>query len=841
MDSERSEFPFPFSPYNIQSEFMKSLYSALENGSLAIMESPTGTGKSMSLICGAIAWLKDFEARELERLESMSSLQSEESSSADGDWFNAQSRLIEKKQEADAAKKALKDIREQLHEISLYQSKLKKAREYAEIRQRAKTISTNSEVDASDLEFLLLEGDVLLQEEKEDEREEKSRLPKIFYCSRTHSQLAQFVSEIKKSPYAKDLRVITLGSRQNYCVNEDVLSLKSNNLINEKCLQLRQNKPPSGPTPGKKQKREHCPFGCNASGLETLHMAAMTEVLDVEDLVKLGKKEGACPYYGAKASVDDAQVVVAPYNILLLKESREAYGIDLKGNVVIIDEAHNLLETESSIHSAEVSFTQVKCAQSQLTQYLEKYKSKLSPANLLKVRQLLQVLGRLLSVIGDKSKGEAELAFTMDEFLDKSELIDFNLMELVSFAERSRLAQKLNGFTIRFNPTLEISSTATTSAPAHRTGLQGFLSKLNQSKAPPAILEAVVAKPTILESGVGINPILPVLSLLKKLTCRTESGRVVSRQGSIKFLLLNPGSMFADVIGEARAVVLAGGTMKPTWDVRHELFNDSDRIVEHSFGHVVPAENILPMVLSSAPSPCTFDFSFESRSNRDMIRALGRTLSNISAIVPNGMVVFFPSNKYLDQVFKVWKEEGLDKSIEKQKKLFKEPDASSQVERVLKEYAFYCKPSAETAAFRNGAILLSVVGGRLSEGINFSDELGRCVVVVGLPYPNSKSAELQAKMEYQRTKFKSVSGGKDPGSEYYNNLCMKAVNQCIGRAIRHRNDYAAMILLDRRFEAQHVKSALPGWIENNLTICKNFGSAFSALRKFFGEKKSKSG
>jgi len=79
--------------------------------------------------------------------------------------------------------------------------------------------------------------------------------------------------------------------------------------------------------------------------------------------------------------------------------------------------------------------------------------------------------------------------------------------------------------------------------------------------------------------------------------------------------------------------------------------------------------------------------------------------------------------------------------------------------------------------------------------------------------------------------FLKVSGGKDPASEYYNNLCMKAVNQCIGRAIRHQNDYAAMILLDKRYQAQHVRSALPSWIENNLTVCKDFGSGFAALRK----------
>lgn len=36
-------FPFPFPPYDIQEDFMKTLYDVLENGGVGIFESPTGT------------------------------------------------------------------------------------------------------------------------------------------------------------------------------------------------------------------------------------------------------------------------------------------------------------------------------------------------------------------------------------------------------------------------------------------------------------------------------------------------------------------------------------------------------------------------------------------------------------------------------------------------------------------------------------------------------------------------------------------------------------------------------------------------------------------------------
>ena len=66
---------------------------------------------------------------------------------------------------------------------------------------------------------------------------------RIFYCSRTHSQLSQFVKEVQKTKFATaDIRLVSLASRSNMCINDHVLSLKNPTLINEKCLEMQKKK-----------------------------------------------------------------------------------------------------------------------------------------------------------------------------------------------------------------------------------------------------------------------------------------------------------------------------------------------------------------------------------------------------------------------------------------------------------------------------------------------------------------------------------------------------------------------------------------------------------------------
>ena len=93
-------------------------------------------------------------------------------------------------------------------------------------------------------------------------------------------------------------------------------------------------------------------------------------------------------------------------------------------------------------------------------------------------------------------------------------------------------------------------------------------------------------------------------------------------------------------------------------------------------------------------------------------------------------------------------------------------------------------------------------------GINFSDDLGRLVIMVGLPYPNKFSPELKEKMEFLDKTMKyepscaSSTVSSTPGQEHYENLCMKAVNQSIGRAIRFVNRKIFVNLAICRFNDQ---------------------------------------
>eukprot|EP00826_Nyctotherus_ovalis_P004726 TRINITY_DN11043_c0_g2_i1.p3 TRINITY_DN11043_c0_g2~~TRINITY_DN11043_c0_g2_i1.p3 ORF type:complete len:203 (+),score=52.07 TRINITY_DN11043_c0_g2_i1:1901-2509(+) len=139
---------------------------------------------------------------------------------------------------------------------------------------------------------------------------------------------------------------------------------------------------------------------------------------------------------------------------------------------------------------------------------------------------------------------------------------------------------------------------------------------------------------------------------------------------------------------------------------------------------------------------------------------------------------------------------------------------------------------------KEGALLFSVVGGKLSEGINFSDELGRGVVIVGLPYANKTSTELKEKMAYI-DKLHSANPVQYnlTANIYYESLCIKRVNQSIGRVVRHKDDYACIVLLDHRYSSSRINGKISGWLMRSFKAEDTMQAAEQDVKAFFTNKR----
>ncbi|XP_057367089.1 putative ATP-dependent RNA helicase DDX11-like protein 8 isoform X2 [Daphnia carinata] len=860
-------FRFPFEPYPIQLDFMKNVYQCIEQGKLGIFESPTGTGKSLSLICGTLTWLTDHDQHKKFQLEKQLDIlkkaaELEETSNpttnelGEPRWFTLATKNVRNSHEQ-------QQIMAELNKI------LQKEERIQKLKQRVQNIFSNA-LNHSELKFnvfaanakkhltselvTLEDDDVLITDDSDEELpveepyEETLDDTKIIFASRTHSQISQFVQEVKKSPFGDSIRLIPLASRQQLCINEEITSLKNSTLMNERCLEMQKNRTSSTSVtddgrPLKKAKKSSCHFR-DQKRIQLLSDVSVTEIADIESLILSGKKQNACPYYAARSAINDAQLIVVPYATLLKKNTRESCGLKLRNSVIIIDEAHNLLDTISSLHTICIWGHQISQVHLQLLQYHHRYNARLSAKNVLPIKQLLFFLSCLMKFLGlhgkhepnhqvaldDKSEGDEKI-YECSKFCVEAGFDHINIHTLVEFCEKTKLHHKL----LNFKPvTTEVTQIS---------AFKRFVGKLQPERVQED--NALIGDPD--RKGAG-SSLMPIIEFMRCLRNADQDGRVLCVKkahpsgGYLKYILLNPGSLFKDFVNEPRAVIVAGGTMQPINEFRFQLFgaagSPQSRIATFSCDHIIPPDHVLPLVLTRGPSNKELDFSWANRSN--LLDELANFLSNINQVVSGGVVCFLPSYDFENQVFEHWMRNNYVSKLENRKKLFREPKEAKEVEHVLAEYARSIRqfPNSSSKCGKNGAMLLCVVGGKLSEGINFSDDLARCVVVVGLPYANSQAVTLKEKMDYlnnNTANFLPAGEVRSPGQIYYESLCFKAVNQSIGRAIRHSKDYAVLILADHRYSRPNSISSLPGWINRHLKVCANFGPSLASILSCYAQ------
>ncbi|MBS3781703.1 MAG: ATP-dependent DNA helicase [Candidatus Thermoplasmatota archaeon] len=191
----------------------------------------------------------------------------------------------------------------------------------------------------------------------------------------------------------------------------------------------------------------------------------------------------------------------------------------------------------------------------------------------------------------------------------------------------------------------------------------------------------------------------------------------------------------------------------------------------------------------------------EMQRGEDMKKKLREELEKILSHIDRNIVVFFPSYRLMGEIIEPIKLEKKDVFTERQG--MDQPELMSMVNDFKEK----------------GGVLFSVIGGRVSEGMDFPGEQLEVAVVVGIPYPKPTARQKGLK-HYYDMKF-------NKGWEYTVKApAVRKILQATGRLVRSEDDLGASVILDER--GVHFKKYLEG-----LTLVEDIGSE---IKEFFQKR-----
>ncbi|XP_006873443.1 PREDICTED: regulator of telomere elongation helicase 1 [Chrysochloris asiatica] len=735
---------FPFQPYRCQQEYMAKVLECLQKKVNGILESPTGTGKTLCLLCTTLAWrehLRDaISARKIaERMQ--------------GEQFLNQ------------------------------------------------TLSSwESAADTGDTPACYVD------------------IPKIIYASRTHSQLTQVISELRNTAYRP--RVCVLGSREQLCIHPEVKKQESNHMQIHLCR--------------RKVASRSCHYYNNVEE-KSLEKELVTPILDIEDLVKSGSRHKVCPYYLSRNLKQQADIIFMPYNYLLDPKSRRAHSIDLKGTVVIFDEAHNVEKmceesasfdlTPHDLASGLDVIDQVLQEQTKAAQQRELY---LEPdvgmggsglnMELEDIAKLKMILLRLEGAID-------AIELPGDSGVTKPGSYIFQLFAeaQITFQTKScildsldQVIQHLAGRAGVFTSTVGLQKLADT------------IQMVFSTDAPDATPDSMMGQGPSKFYKVHIHP--DTSQRRRGQRADVWGAAAAKKQGKVlSYWCFSPGHSMRELMYQGvRSLILTSGTLSPMSSLALEMQIPFPVCLENP--HVIDKHQIWVGIIPKGPDGVQLSSAFDRRFSEECLSSLGKAVGNVARVVPHGLLVFFPSYPVMEKSLEFWRARDFARRIEEIKPMFVEPRSKGGFSEVMD--AYYTKVGSPGSG---GATFLAVCRGKASEGLDFADMNGRGVVITGLPYPPRMDPRVVLKMQFL-DEMRGQSGARGQflsGQEWYRQQASRAVNQAIGRVIRHRQDYGAIFLCDHRFAHADARAQLPSWVRPFVQVYDSFGPVIRDVAQFF--------
>uniref|UniRef100_A0A8C6H5G9 Regulator of telomere elongation helicase 1 n=1 Tax=Mus spicilegus TaxID=10103 RepID=A0A8C6H5G9_MUSSI len=737
---------FPFQPYPCQQEYMTKVLECLQKKVNGILESPTGTGKTLCLLCSTLAWQQHLR-------DAVSSLKIAER--VQGELF------------------------------------------------ASRTLSSWGSAAAAS-------GDSI---------ECYTDIPKIIYASRTHSQLTQVIRELRNTAYRP--KVCVLGSREQLCIHPEVKKQESNHMQISLCR--------------KKVASRSCHFYNNVEA-KFLEQDLATPILDIEDLVKNGSKQKMCPYYLSRNMKQQADIIFMPYNYLLDAKSRKAHSIDLKGTVVIFDEAHNVEKICEESASFDLTPRDVASGLEIINQVLEE-QARVTQQSELQQEFIVDTSSSGLNMELEDIAKLKMILLRLEEAIDAVQLPGDDrgvtkpgsyIFEL--FAE-AQITFQTKGCILESLDQIIQHLAGRTGVFTNTAGLQKLMDiiQIVFSVDPPEGSPGSLVGLGISHSyKVHIHPETSHRRAAKRsdawsTTASRKQGKVLS------YWCFSPSQSMRELVCQGvRTLILTSGTLAPLSSFALEMQIPFPVCLENP--HIIDKNQLWVGIVPRGPDGVQLSSAYDKRFSEECLSSLGKALSNIARVVPHGLLVFFPSYPVMEKSLEFWQVQGLARKVEALKPLFVEPRNKGSFSEVID--AYYQQVASPAS---NGATFLAVCRGKASEGLDFSDMNGRGVIVTGLPYPPRMDPRVVLKMQFlDEMRGRSGVGGQClSGQEWYQQQASRAVNQAIGRVIRHRHDYGAIFLCDHRFAYADARAQLPSWVRPYLKVYDNFGHVIRDVAQFF--------
>uniref|UniRef100_A0A7M4EFX5 Regulator of telomere elongation helicase 1 n=1 Tax=Crocodylus porosus TaxID=8502 RepID=A0A7M4EFX5_CROPO len=693
---------FPFQPYACQEAYMSRVLDCLQKKVNGILESPTGTGKTLCLLCSTLAWREHFK-----------------------DTISA------------------RKIAQRMNGVELFPD-------------RPMASWGNAATDADIPAYY-------------------TDVPKIIYASRTHSQLAQVISELKNTVYRP--KVCVLGSREQLCINPEVKKQESNHMQIYMCRM--------------KVTSRSCHFYNNVEEKST-EKELTDSIMDIEDLVKKGNKHRACPYYLSRSLKQQADIIFMPYNYLLESKSRRSHNLDLRGTVVILDEAHNVEKLCEESSSFDLTPYDLASAMDAINVVLEEQakvvqQNEINAEFNMEVTKILLQLENAIDAVelpGNEKGVTKEGSYIFDLFAEAQ----------ITFQTKSSLLESLEQI-------LQFLS--------GRTGIFINTSGLHKLSDIIQFIEHQMGQGT-LHHSVTWPPLHG--SWFLEFCFLSDTGKILS------YWCFSPGYSMHELARQGvRTIIL---TIPFSWAPFPVCLENP---------HVIDKHQIWVGIIPKGPDGAVLSSSYDKRFSEEYLSSLGKTIGNLVRVIPDGLLVFFPSYPVMDKSLVHWREHDFARRIEEVKPMFVEPRNKDTFTEVMDAYydKIVCPKSS-------GAAFLAVCRGKASEGLDFADTNGRGVIITGLPFPPRMEPRVVLKMDFL-DEMRKKSGGAQflSGREWYSQQASRAVNQAIGRVIRHRHDYGAIFLCDNRFLNSDVRGKLPSWVRPYVKVYDNFGHAVRDVSRFF--------